>query len=78
VLIKLTTDKTVSQAAAVTPALSSFGEERENYFVGRLTQGVARGLALPWAIIFRPVSPVNQRSPPVLGHSRGRSASVGG
>ena len=37
----------------LTPALSSFGEERENYFVGRFTQGGSRTAGLPWAIICR-------------------------
>ena len=39
----------------LTPAFSSFGEERENYFVGRFTQGGSRhgGIALGYYLPLR-------------------------
>jgi hypothetical protein len=46
------------------PALSSFGEERENYFVGRLTQGGA--LLVPGYFL--------SGFPPFIGLRRDKSA----
>jgi hypothetical protein len=41
----------------LSPALSSFGEERENYFMERKPRAALVSLRLPWAIFFRAYSP---------------------